>query len=469
MDLSVDSSPVEGQGTPSGIDPIDVEWGGFYRGGSYLVYGRAASGRGLLALRFAAAGAERRQRCLFVTSERFRDLAVEASSIGWDLRRARMQGLVRLTRVPPVVSGGEDADADVLGALRDLAALIRREKTSRVVVNDFLPFVMFRSLDRFRQAFVEFLEALDGVDSTLIIALPEPANDQSARVVEFVSTKLTGTIHVEPFAYDPGSSERRLTLTPHMGHAGRPVVCRWDLSNLVQLPTPSREKATAVSDSPDRLATGPRSDAPRAVPEPRPVASEPAREAVIDVAEGRDPDEVTPLPAWPPERPIRETGDEKGGPAQTPEPADSVSPEDPSGAGSLDAERESFRARLESRFERRERGGVPFLLLAMRLDREADSATRPFDFEFIIDLVSDSLRSQDSYLVQPDTERLVVCLADSTPDDAQDFFARLRRTLEAEAPQRAAQLLHAVSAIVVPDGRPFPSAAEFLRYALDEE
>jgi hypothetical protein len=105
----------------------------------------------------------------------------------------------------------------------------------------------------------------------------------------------------------------------------------------------------------------------------------------------------------------------------------------------------------------------------MRLDRDGNGVTRPFDFEFIIDLVTDSLRSQDSVLVKTDAERLVVWLADSTPDDAQDFFARLRRTLEAEAPQRAGQLLHAVSAIVVPDGRPFQTGGEFLAYALDED
>ena len=452
MLVNADSSHGEGQGVPSGIAPIDQEWGGLYRGGAYLVYGRAASGRGLLTLQFAAAGVERGSACLVVASERFRDLAVEASSIGMDLRRARANGLVRLTRVPPMVSSGTDEDGAIVDALRDLAALIRRERTPRVVINDFLPFVMFRSLDRFRQAFVEFLEELDGVDSTLLMALPEPANDQSARVVEFVSTKLTGTIHVEPFAYDPGSAERRLTLTPHMGHLGGNVVCRWDLSSLVQLPSESRAAAGGTRETATPASPGPREDHSWIPREPAPVVPEPTS--------------VAPEPSEAPDDEFEADSGEPETPSDLPGRS---SPEAPSGGEPAEGERERFRARLDSQFERRERGGVPFLLLAMRLDRTEDSATRPFDFEFIIDLVSDSLRSQDSFLVQPDTERLVVWLADSTPEDAQDFFARLRRTLEAEAPQRASQLLHAVSAIVVPDGRPFPSAAEFLSYALDEE
>lgn len=445
MPLPFDSSANTDQGIPSGIGPIDREWGGLYRGGAYLVYGRAASGRGLFALRFVAAGLEKGEQCLFVASERFRDLAVEASSIGLDLRRARMQGLVRLTRVPPVVTSDTDDDESVITALTDLAALIRREQPERVVVNDFLPFVMFSSLDRFRLAFVEFLEALDGVDSTLLVALPEPANDQSARVVEFVSTKLTGTVHIEPFEYDPRSSERRLTLTPHVGHLGGETVCRWDLSSLVRSPS----QTTGVSQ---------KSHAPRpSTPAPSDILVEPSPLPV---------DTTPPVPLSAPEPPPRPVPEPAAAPS---EPAEDAGVETPSEAPVPDAEREEFGARLENQFQRRERGGVPFLLIAMRLVREDNGATGPFDFEFIIDLVSDSLRSQDSFLVKPDAERLVVWLADSQPDEAQDFFARLRSTLEAEAPQRADQLLHAVSAIVVPDGRPFPTAAEFLSYALDEE
>jgi KaiC/GvpD/RAD55 family RecA-like ATPase len=473
MRLSTEPSRRGVQGVPSGIEPIDREWGGLYRGGAYLVYGRAASGRGLLTLRYVKAGLDLGDRCLFVASERFRDLAVEASSIGLDLRRARLQGTVRLTRVPPLVNVPDDEDGAIAQAVADLAALIRREHPERVVVNDFLPFVMFRSSDRFRRAFVEMLEALDGVDSTVLIALPEPANDQSARVVDFVSTKMTGTIHVEPFEYDPSSTERRLTLTPHVGHFGGRVVCRWDLAALVRLPSSPASPPPAPVDRGSAGTTGaepagPVPPAPAAAAAP-PVPAGP--EEPVTSPEPAEPDEpvesIAPAAAAAPPEPVEPAASAEPSPLTEPSPLAEPSP--PAEPTPPDPERDAFRARLDRQFERRERGGTPFLLLAMRLDRDGNGATRPFDFEFIIDLVTDSLRSQDSVLVKPDTERLVVWLADSTPDDAQDFFARLRRTLEAEAPQRAGQLLHAVSAIVVPDGRPFQTGGEFLAYALDED
>ena len=59
---------------PTGIGPIDEEWGGLYRGGAYVVFGRAASGRGLLTLRFMQTGAQVRERSLFIASDRPKDL-----------------------------------------------------------------------------------------------------------------------------------------------------------------------------------------------------------------------------------------------------------------------------------------------------------------------------------------------------------------------------------------------------------
>ena len=103
----------------------------------------------------------------------------------------------------------------------------------------------------------------------------------------------------------------------------------------------------------------------------------------------------------------------------------------------------------------------------MRMDRSGDKAS-PFDFEFIIDLVAETLRAGDDMLINTANERLVVFLANAKPEEAQGFFARLKNRLRADAPQQADHLLHAVSAIVVPDGRPFQSADEFLSYALDE-
>jgi len=102
------------------------------------------------------------------------------------------------------------------------------------------------------------------------------------------------------------------------------------------------------------------------------------------------------------------------------------------------------------------------------MDQKDGTSARPFDFDFLMDLVREELRAEDDMLVQPERERLVIFLADSPADQAQRFFARLKDRLRSESPVQADHLLHSVSAIVVPDGKPFESVSDFLTYALDE-
>lgn len=102
------------------------------------------------------------------------------------------------------------------------------------------------------------------------------------------------------------------------------------------------------------------------------------------------------------------------------------------------------------------------------MDRPDKKMARPFDFDFLMDLVREELRRGDDMLVNIDEERMVVLLANSRADQAQRFFARLKDRLRKESPVQADHLLHSVSAIVVPDGQPFQKAGEFLTYALDE-
>ena len=131
------------------------------------------------------------------------------------------------------------------------------------------------------------------------------------------------------------------------------------------------------------------------------------------------------------------------------------------------SDRGTFQQKLEQVFSNREVLKQPFLLLALRMDRSSQQV-RPFDFDFLMDLVRAELGQADDMVATPENERMVVLLGDSRAEEAQSFFARLKDRLRVESPQQADHLLHSVSAIVVPDGRPFKSASEFLTYALDE-
>ena len=59
-------------------------------------------------------------------------------------------------------------------------------------------------------------------------------------------------------------------------------------------------------------------------------------------------------------------------------------------------------------------------------------------------------------------------LGDGDPDGAQQLFTRLRSYLRESNPERADHLLNVVAAVVVPKGKPFSTAEEFVQYVLDE-
>jgi len=544
----------------SGIDVIDNAWGGLYRGGSYLVYGRAASGRGLLTLMFARTGASLGEPTLFISPDRQKDLMIQAASIGFNLREAYDSGIVRLVRVPPLMNLQNMGDDGVSRALWDLVTLIRQHRPTRLIMNDFMPFVAFRSYDRFRSEFIQFLEQIDSLDTTTVLVMPEPANQQSARVIEFMASQMTGSIRIELGEDSPSTTKRRISLIPHIGHIKRQVVDYWDLEDLVvpsQAPaapehpvqpqpskpaedegfifTPSSMQAPQAGFNVGFTPSGPSSQqvpAPQQTPAPQPAQPEqlssmqqtfdqpvqsvqPVQPAAPHQSafptpppsfESSPPPPATfapsPAPASQPATPPVQAPPPPATFAPSPAPIsqpvtppmqapstvppqpaspfheDTTAPHPKSGTDMPDvpasthdesdfSDRGAFQQKLEQAFSHRDSLKKPFLLLALRMDRSSQQA-RPFDFDFLMDLVRAELTPADDMLATSENERMVVLLGDSRAEEAQSFFARLKDRLRVESPQQADHLLHAVSAIVVPDGRPFNSASEFLTYALDE-
>ena len=515
----------------SGIDVVDNAWGGLYRGGSYLVYGRAASGRGLLTLTFAHTGAKLGEPVLFVSPDRHKDLMIQAASIGFNLRDSYENGIVRLMRVPPLMNLQNMGDDGVAAALWDLVNLIRQHRPTRLIMNDFMPFVAFRSFDRFRNEFIQFLEQIDSLETTMMLVMPEPANEQSRRVIEFMASQMTGSMHIELAEENTTTTKRRITLIPHIGHIKRQVVDYWDLEDLVQTPPETSREMPAQPPAESRPTwedeqagyaarqTTPQST-PQAYSAPHSAPAQPESHAQAS-APARMPAPFQPpaSPQAPSQAPPRSQGGSIFVPTSTPPPMQQQSPFQPApppqqqppmqqqspfqpapppqqqppmqpqsestppppfemparqgkqpiadpNAGYTN--RPAFEQRLDGYFAAREDDAEPFLLLALRMDRSEKKMARPFDFDFLMDLVREELRRGDDMLVNIDEERMVVLLSNSRADQAQRFFARLKDRLRKESPVQADHLLHSVSAIVVPDGQPFEKASEFLTYALDE-
>ncbi len=565
------SAPLAATYTPkilTGIDAIDRNWGGFYRGGSYLAYGRAASGRDLLTMRFTQVGVQMGESVLFLSPSRPKDLMIQAASIGFNLREAYAQGLVKLLRIPPVLNQRSSDDSGILKSMRDLVAIIRREKPQRLVLNDFMPFVLFRSFDRFRGAFVEMLEHTDVLDMTMVLVMSEPANKESHQMIDFMNSQMTGSIHV----MTPGEREdlhhkRRLVLMPNIGHLRNTSEEIWDLTPFIEeeqklasgpnllpgsqfaAPKPQEHVYRAIrlgapqqDESPEASEAAPASgmrlgggsgyaasssapsmanempkvptvlgerDEPTPTPTPAPQPAQapqpqpPARAqlrptAPAPAAEQRAPQQAAPqqqqqqqqqqaapqsfesAPAAPqsyepPRQQQQPAPQSYEAPRQQQQPVPPVytppqppqqQPHDPQpNRTEAHYDRQRFVQRLQQHFERRD-SSTPFLLVAMRMDPQASQHSGPFDFDTVSDLVASTLRPADDLYIDAENERLVVFLDDTRDDQKQAFFGRLKQRLAADVPQKADHLLHAVSAVTLPNGQPFGTADECLAYVL---
>ncbi|MEZ4700622.1 MAG: ATPase domain-containing protein [Rhodothermales bacterium] len=395
----------------TGIDVVDASWGGMYQGGTYLCYGDAASGRGLLAMLFLQAGASADESCLFISPGRPQDWFIQADSVNFDLQGAYERGFVRLMWIPDVSGLQHLDDQTAARALGDLVTLIMQERPTRVVINDFMPFMQFRSFEGFRQAFLQTLEALSASDATIVLLLPEPINPVSGQIVDFVRNHVSGSIHLELDEDAAGGASRRLTLLPGIGHVHHERVEQWDLS------------MAGVNAA-------------------RPAARSSRRAR----------------PASPPKKARTLNPVQSAGGARVPLTAFAAQPLDDG------AEQADFQAALNQCFGRRNQEDAPFMLMALRLDAQAAS---PVPFAELVDHVEQVLRPEDRFLVDRDSQRLVLVMPDARQDLVQRFFDALQASLAKEHPSDQKHLLESVSVVVVPNGQPFERADDFMAYAME--
>ena len=452
----------------SGIDAVDSAWGGVYRGGAYLFYGEAAAGRNLLTLLFAKAGHSQGEQTFFISSDRYSELIIQSGSLGFDLEEVLESGTIHLIRIPPRIKLRELGDDGVAQALHNLVTPFKSYLPKRIIINDFMPFVAFRSFDRFRNEFVRFLEETDAIGATLVLAMPEPANEHSQRVIDFMSEHLTGCIHLERDKSDPGSTRRKLTLFPIYGHIKRYTFEHWDLEDIVSATSSTATSSTATS----RDSTDSRPDQTE-----RPGFS---HKPIVRPDEPIRPDgefENTSADSDPTSDETTGSLRDPGGPEAIPLISDIMDPVElesmnlPVGSG-LDVDitnKADFISRLERAADRAAEVGDTFMLLALRLEKddgnEKDLEDRALGFEFILDVVHDILRPHDDMLADMEGEQVTVLLAHASDDDTDRFFQQLRDQLIRQAPQHGQQLLSKVSAIVAKNGEPFASVSEFVEYA----
>ena len=208
---------------PSGISLVDKKWGGFYRGGTYLLIGSRKSGKTLMALQYALECAKQKEVCLFFTSIRPKDLMIMAASIDFDLQYYMNKNLIIVIRVAPPTELYNDVNQDefLVEYLNDIVTVVDQHRPNKIVFDELTQFIGFSNLESLNQAFRQTTEIIEESDITSLYILGQPAVSSSRAIVETLSHSATGIITLDKSDDIEGKSKSEggfITITPNVGH-----------------------------------------------------------------------------------------------------------------------------------------------------------------------------------------------------------------------------------------------------------
>ncbi|MBK7381298.1 MAG: hypothetical protein IPJ03_20350 [Ignavibacteriales bacterium] len=212
---------------PTGIPLVDSSWGGFYRGGSYLLIGQHKSGRTLLGLQFARDCASRGEVCLYFTNMRPKDLLIQAASIDFDLQQAMNHNLVIVVRVnaPNVIE--ENGDEVFVDYLKDISKVVEQYQPSKIVFDELTPFISFNNIKLLEETFLETIEKIEDSGTTSLFVLGMPATNVAQNILNILSSNVTGMVYLLKEEKSPYSGW--MSISPNIGHTEGEFKARYSI------------------------------------------------------------------------------------------------------------------------------------------------------------------------------------------------------------------------------------------------
>ena len=207
---------------PSGFSFIDKNWGGIYKGGSYILVGQRKTGRTLVGLQFALEAAKQKEVCLYFTNMRPKDLMIQAASLNFDIQSYMNQNLIIVVRVAPPndVYNMPNPDDYLVEYLNDIVTVVNQYKPNRIIFDELTPYIGFKNLELLRDAFLFTLETVEEKDISSLFIVGEPANNQAKAIVDILIQHVTGIIYLKKKSerfedrFDGGT----VIISPNVGH-----------------------------------------------------------------------------------------------------------------------------------------------------------------------------------------------------------------------------------------------------------
>jgi len=206
---------------PSGIPLVDLTWGGFYRGGTYFLFGPKKSGRTILALQFARQTVKEKEKCLYFTSVRPKDLMINAAAINFDLQECMNKNSVIVVRVTPPknLDFAKDPDVYLAEYLRDIQNVVNQYNPNRIIFDELTPFIGFKDVSLLNAAFFETIEPIEDNGITSLFILGEPATPATQKLVNALLDFSTGYISLHKESdYISKEEPGKMQIYPNVGH-----------------------------------------------------------------------------------------------------------------------------------------------------------------------------------------------------------------------------------------------------------
>lgn len=490
--------------TPSGIPLIDSAWGGLYRGGTYLLVGHARAGRMRYALANVRSCIDTGDRCLLISSREQDALIRHAHDVGFDLVAASQQKKVQLMNAPDPDVLSALSDAELADTLNDLSNLAQKYEASRLVVDNFTPFVQFQSFETFAKAFADLLDRAAELRCTFVLGLGEPANPSSRQLLEYLAAEVSGTMRLGL------TTTGQVSLAPGMAHHETQDPEDSERSELLSDTSESSSRDTEAEqikseDAPFELSIPGLESLPDLdsilgpIPEPElpPIGSpishtfeEPHGDSSwanitpitpTDAPHIQEPDDPFKHES---KRSILSQGHYVDSRGQL-TPLTEAEQEDPESTSDLDdiassihhaaypdlfapvedrldksLSQDAFTTALETAFQNRDE--TPFVVLALRVAGEND--TSPM-FPHVVEGVRYGIGA-DGYLLEED-RKLIALLPNAQPNAGQYVLDTLRSHLQEVAPDHVHTILQQVNALSAPNGEPFKNAADLFKYTFE--
>lgn len=178
--------------TPIGIDFLDQQYGGTFRGRPLLVSGASKSGKTIAAFHFLKRGIRLQERCLMLSARPSADIVVQADAMGMGFSAAIEEGRLILLEYSDDVPGRHSESAITLppDSFLQLADLISEQAVARLVLDTCLPWVAVKGSDRLSEHVFSFVRSLDRMGVSTMLTMPRAASLAASRLYKLVEDQV---------------------------------------------------------------------------------------------------------------------------------------------------------------------------------------------------------------------------------------------------------------------------------------